>query len=265
MTPTAPSPTTAAPTNPAAEAVNGASGLVLDPAMIPNLDNVVTEDDTPLDSVFVEKQERLLTRPLYSSWAGPGEGRTFLALTNVGLFHTVNEPPLVPDGLLSLDVKAAQDLFVKGNRSYFLWIMGKPPEVIIEIVSDRHSREETFKRTMYARLRVFFYVIFDPENILENGVLRAFVLERGKYKPIEPGWFEEVGLGFKLWEGTFEGIQGTWLRWCDQRGQVIPTGEERAKQTAESLQQTEESLQQANEKIQRLEAQLRALGAEPQG
>ncbi len=34
-----------------------------------------------------------------------GEGRTFLALANVGLFHELHEPPHVPDVMLSLDVQ----------------------------------------------------------------------------------------------------------------------------------------------------------------
>jgi hypothetical protein len=38
----------------------------------PAVDHLVTEDDTPVDSFFSEKQLRLLTEPLYSSrvdWA----------------------------------------------------------------------------------------------------------------------------------------------------------------------------------------------------
>ena len=54
------------------------------------------------------------------------------------------------------------------------------------------------------------------------------MLQRSKYEPIEPYWFPEVGLGLTLWEGVFEGVQATWLRWCDQEGRVIPTGAERA-------------------------------------
>jgi hypothetical protein len=37
----------------------------------PCLDDVVTDDDTPVDNMFSEKQQRLLTEPLYSSWQLP--------------------------------------------------------------------------------------------------------------------------------------------------------------------------------------------------
>jgi hypothetical protein len=53
------------------------------PEIRPPLDDLVTEDDTPVDNMFSEKQQRLLTEPLYSSWDA---GRPFLATANVGLF-----------------------------------------------------------------------------------------------------------------------------------------------------------------------------------
>ena len=49
--------------------------------------------DSPVDRVYSEKQMRLLTRPLYSSWSGPGGNRRFLAMANVGLFFGLYEPP----------------------------------------------------------------------------------------------------------------------------------------------------------------------------
>ena len=35
------------------------------------MENLITEDDTPVDNILSEKQQRLLTEPLYSAWAGP--------------------------------------------------------------------------------------------------------------------------------------------------------------------------------------------------
>jgi len=48
------------------------------------IQHLITEDDTPVDNLPSEKQQRLLTEPLYSAWSGPGAGRTFLAAANVG-------------------------------------------------------------------------------------------------------------------------------------------------------------------------------------
>ncbi len=81
----------------------------------PNIDHIVTEDDTPLDNVFSEKQQRLLTEALYASWSGPGPDRPFVAMANVGLFFHLRRPPLVPDMLLSLDVEIPSEIHLKQN------------------------------------------------------------------------------------------------------------------------------------------------------
>jgi hypothetical protein len=209
-----------------------------------------------VDRIYTEKQCRLLTEPLYSSWPGLGEGRTFLALANVGWFHTVGQPPLVPDVLFSLDVVPAGDLHTKAGHSYFQWLIGKPPEVLFEIVSDPRGGEEHLKMQTYARLGVSVYVIYDPDNILKGGKLRVYFLQQTKYEPTDQRWFPQLGLGLTLWEGTFENQRDTWLRWCDRDGVVIPTGAERAEMA-------DRRATEAAEKIGRLEAQLRALGVDP--
>src|SRR5207302_9337003 len=129
-----------------------------------------------MESIFAEKQSRLLTEPLYTSWPGPGDGRPFQVLANVGLFFADKEPPLVPDAMLSLDVSPGADLSQKENRSYFVWRRGKAPNVVIEFVSDRRGGETTTKLRDYARAGVPYYIVFDPQNRLEGGVLRGFAL-----------------------------------------------------------------------------------------
>jgi hypothetical protein len=65
--------------------------------------NLETEDDKPVDNLCSAKQQRLLTRALYSSWTPPPtedrpeEKRKFLADANVGLFFSPHQLPLVPD------------------------------------------------------------------------------------------------------------------------------------------------------------------------
>src|SRR5437763_1174450 len=126
----------------------------LPPECIPNIDELVIEDGKPVESIFAEKQYRLLTEPLYNSWPGPAEGRPFLALANVGLFYQMGQPPLVPDVMLSLDVPRARDLSVKENRSYIMWVIGKAPTVVIELVSDRRGGETSYKLSEYAQVGV---------------------------------------------------------------------------------------------------------------
>src|SRR3954469_2015486 len=169
---------------------------VLDPADIaPNIDHIVTEDDTPGDNIFSEKQQRLLTEPLYSSWSGPGAERVFMVAANVGVYAAVYQPPLVPDVFLSLDVQVPEDMWAKNHRSYFLWEYGKPPDVAIEIVSNRKGHEAGSKLRDYARIGVAYYAIFDPDEQLQGKILRLYALREGKYAPLKGQWLPEIGLG----------------------------------------------------------------------
>lgn len=237
----------------------------LPPEHRPNVENLVTEDDTPVDNIFSEKQQRLLTEPLYSSWEGPGEGRPFLALANVGLFYAVNEPPLVPDVLLSLDVEAPEDLWPKAHRSYFVWEYGKLPEVVIEIVSNREGGETDHKMRLYAHIGIPYYVIYDPFEQIQKSLLRAYrLVAPHTYTETGPAVLEGVGLGLTLWEGEFENMQDRWLRWQDEAGTLIPTGAERAEQERQRAAQAEQRAEQERDRAERLAAQLRALGVEPE-
>ena len=200
-------------------------------------DNLVTEDDEPVDNLFSAKQQRLLVEPLYSSWMGPADGSPFLADANIGVFHTLKEPPLVPDMFLSLNVQVAQDWWQKQHRSYFYREFGKPPEVVIEIVSNREGEEDGSKFWDYARMKIRYYIIFDPQEELREGVLRVYELHQGAYVLKTTNWLAKVGLGVTLWTGTFEGKHENWLRWCGKDKQVIPTGAERAAQADLRVQQ----------------------------
>jgi len=223
--------------------------VVLYPAHEPTYDDLITEDHKPVDSIFIEKLQRLLTQALYASWAGPGPGRTFLVLTNVGWFYQEKTPAVAPDVLLSLDVTCPPDLHVKQGHSYYQWQMGKPPEVIIEAVSDKRGGEETHKKDLYARLGLPYYAVYDPGHLLSEETLRTYELSGKVYRPVEPGPWPAVGLGLRLWKGTFERHEDVWLRWCDSKGEIIPTGEERARQ--------------AEERNRELEAEVRRLKGEP--
>jgi len=211
-------------------------------------DALVTEDHQPVDGIFFEKLYRLLARPLYASWPGPGEGRPFLVLVNVGWFYQRKTPAVVPDCLLSLDVACPTDLQVKQGHSYYQWDMGKQPDVVIEIVSDRTGGEESYKKGLYARLGVPYYAVFDPKTLLSEEALRTYELVGGIYRLTEPGPWAKVGLGLRLWQGTFEGYEDVWLRWCDENGEIVLTGEERARQ--------------AEERVRVLQAELRQLRSE---
>ena len=221
------------------------SALISDDYWVPDANQLVTEDDTPVDNFASEKQQRLLAGSLYSSW----QGQTFLAAANVGIFNTASEPAIVPDVFLSLDVQVPENWWEKQNRSYILWQFGKPPEVVIEIVSNRVGDELGNKMRRYEQMRVSYYIVFDPSRQLGESTLRIFELRGIRYAEMTESWLEQVGLGVTLWEGVFEGKREVWLRWCDQSGNLLFTGDERAAQ--------------AEERAQLLAERLKALGIDP--
>jgi hypothetical protein len=274
--------------------VNRASryGLLTSPENWSDFDSLVTEDDEPVDNIFSEKQQRLLIDSLYSSRQKLGQDKPFLTLANVGLFYAPNKPAIVPDVLVSLDVKMPHDVWCKSNRCYFVSKYGKPPEVAIEIVSNLKGKETGSKFKDYALAQVRYYVIFDPENQLNKGVLRVYELHNTKnYVEKTESWLSGIDLGLILWEGDFEDKHDVWLRWSDSDNQLILTGAENseeqrlakeqaqkkavqeclAKEQAQkkavqeclAKEQAQKQAEQEHQRAERLAAQLRAMGIDP--
>lgn len=250
----------------------------------PRVDHLVTEDDTPVDNIYSEKQQRLLPASLYDSWHGPGTGGAFIALANVGLFYGINIPPHVPDVLVSLDVTLPADIWEKGHRSYMLWEYGKPPDVVIEVVSNTIGGEASTKLQSYARIGIPYYVIYDPQQQLSERTLVVYEKQATGYVARSDFFLPGLELGLMLWQGRFEDREDTWLRWCTLDGAMLLTGHERAEQERLRAEQAEHNAEQAQQRVTqaqqqatqarlraeqaeqraaRLAARLRALGIEP--
>lgn len=220
---------------------------------IPDISQLEIEDDKPVDNFQSEKQQRLLVEPLYST---PVLATPFIAAANVGVFYSRKQDPVVPDAFVSLNVQMPADWSQKQNRSYFVWEFGKAPEVAIEIVSNRKGKELGAKKEDYARVGIAYYVVFDPllqiqeAEQMNGALLRVYALTAGKYVEMaSPFWLETVGLGLTLWTGTFEDQPGLWLRWCDRKSIVIPTGKE--------------SSERERQRATRLAERLREMGVDP--
>ncbi len=239
----------APPAAPVRAARNAATRSV--PALDSDIESLVTEDDTPVDNLPSEKQQRLLTEPLYTSWAGPGGGRPFLAAANVGVFPAPRNPAIVPDVFLSLDVQVHENWWDKEHRSYLVWEFGKVPDLVVEIVSNQKGNEIGDKRKRYARMGIGYYVVSDPLRQVMRDELRVFRLSAGTYER-QGGrpWFPELGLGMTLWEGEFEGVRSRWLRWTDAHGELIPTGKQRAEQQQQRAEQEAAARQAAETRVQ---------------
>ncbi len=227
----------------------------------PDVSNLITEDDTPVDNQFSEKEMRLLTESIHASWH---PGFPFVAMANVGVYVALNRPAIVPDVLLTTHVEPLQDLMNKEHRAYFSWMFdGKVPDVVIEIVSNTKGGELDTKLRNYQHMGVTWYAVFDPMHYISEETLRVFALERSVYQLQDKQTLGELGLALKLWEGEFEGVTHQWLRWSDPNGKILLTGQERA--SLESARATKEARRAVAEarRADILAAKLRELGVDP--
>jgi Uma2 family endonuclease len=226
---------------------------VTDEITFPDASQLITEDDTPVDNFASAKQQRLLVSSLYSSW----RSEPFLAEANVGIYHTVTQPAIVPDVFISLDVQAPEDWWEKPNRCYLVWNFGKPPEIVLELVSNRVGNELTQKLQTYAQMRVSYYIVYDPAQQLSDCPLHIYELRGAQYTECSELWLESMNLGVTLWSGQFEGRQQTWLRWCDAQGNLLLTGDEKAEQERQRA-------EQERQRAERLADLLKAQGIDPE-
>ncbi|MFS8853391.1 Uma2 family endonuclease [Synechococcus sp. R5-16] len=224
--------------------------------------DLVIEDDEPADSILSKKLQRLLTSALYASFQpkaeDTGELIPFLATANIGLFSALKLPPLMPDVTLSLEVAPPASFERKEDRTYLVWEMGKPPDVVIEIVSKRKGEELGRKRKDYARAGVSYYAVYDRTagvasplrqlRELQGSPLALFQRRGGEFVPFASTWLEDkglrpanakrlrpanakrlrpanaIGLGLTLWQRSFEVVNTEWLRWPNGYAGVIGRG-----------------------------------------
>jgi Uma2 family endonuclease len=190
-----------------------------------NISHIITEDDEPVDNFPSEKYQRFLIEPLYGSDVLQ---RPFLAAANVGIFCARHESSIVPAMLLSLGVEVAEGWWAQEHRSYFIWEFGKPPDVVVEVVSNRRGGETGVKLRRYAQLGIASYVIYDPQHLLQEVDLRVYELHVGEYLPRPDSRLPRLGLALTIWHGVYENRLDHWLRWCDEAGNLLLTGSERA-------------------------------------
>jgi hypothetical protein len=177
--------------------------------------------------------------------------------------NTPHDAPLLRQPPPSLDVALPADIWSKRHCSYMIWEYGKPPEVMIEIVSNKIGGEDDVKLRTYARMGVAYHVIYDPTTQLSDQVLRLYELRPTDYVALAEPWLPGVELGLMLWQGKFEDREDTWLRWCNREGQLLLAGTERAEQERQRAEQEQSARQQAEQQAQRLAEWLRELGIDP--
>ena len=229
-------------------------------------DDFITEDDEPVDNLFSEKQQRLTIEVLQSSsidWTT----RDFMACANVGVYHDKNiRIPVVPDMFLAMDVKHPKSWRKKKNKCYFAWEMGKLPDLVLEIVSNKVGGEESTKKELYAKLGIKYYIVHDPYFYLSKDELKVYQLVRNeRYELLTESnnFMPEINLGIQIWQGIFEKEESTWHRWCTKDGTNLLTGMERADLEKEKTEQEkaraeQEKARAEQEKIRAEQEKLKA-------
>jgi Uma2 family endonuclease len=190
-----------------------------------------------------------------------------------GIYWRLAEPPgqgaEAPDWFYVANVPPTLDGQLR--RSYVLWKEIVAPSIVLEFVSgtgkeERDSTPYQGRFWIYEQaIRVPFYGIYE----VEKAAVEVYHLVEGRYHRLsmnERGHFEIPVLGVELgiWQGEYQNATLPWLRWWDISGNLLLTGEERAKQAELLLGQTEVILKQERSRAERLAAHLKSLGIDPE-
>lgn len=179
---------------------------------LPSSEELPDSDDTPVDNELQILIPNLLLATLALIWQNRDDW--FLGI-NMGIYHTPNQPAIVPDAFLSLGVER----FVgeNGRLSYVLWEEdGIAPIWALEVVSKTYNGEYEQKKLDYAQLGILYYVIYAPtRQRRKRKPLEVYRLVEGEYI-LQPGdliWMPEINLGIGRERGTYQGLTREWLYW----------------------------------------------------
>ncbi len=224
------------------------------PRYLPTADELPCSDDTPVDNELQELIPSLLKSILRMLWE---ERMDWFFGIDMAIYSNPEQPPIVPDGFLSLNVERVFDEDLR-RLSYLLWDEKVPPILVLEVVSTTPGGEYTTKLLEYAKMGVLYYVIYNPKR-RRKARLEIYKLQNASYElqTANPLWMPEIGVGIGCERASYDGAIGEWLYWYDEKNQRYPTPYEQAKLDRDRA-DTE------SQRADRLAAQLRALGIEPE-
>ncbi|MBD2255084.1 Uma2 family endonuclease [Nostoc parmelioides] len=216
---------------------------------LPSSAELPDSDDTPVDNELQNLIPNLLDAILALAWS---QRTDWFFGVDMGIYYAPSNPPLVPDGFLSLGVE--RFIGEEGRLSYVLWEEdGIVPIFALEVVSKTYGGEYEKKKTDYAKLGILYYAIYVPSRKYrrKRESLEVYRLENGEYI-LQPGslvWMPEVGLSLGRERGTYLGRTREWLYWYDEAGRRLAT--------------PEELVAQERNRAERLAQRLRELGVNP--
>ncbi|BAY31366.1 hypothetical protein NIES2107_32250 [Nostoc carneum NIES-2107] len=192
---------------------------------------------------------------------------------DLGIYWRLTNPPekgaVAPDWFYVGNVPPLLD--GQTRRSYVFWREFIAPLIVLEFVSGDGS-EERDKTPWKGKFWIYEQVIRPPfYGIYEvnKASVEVYHLVDGKYQLLpanERGHYSITQLGVELgiWQGEYQNIELPWLRWWDEQGNLLLTGEERAEKERQRAEQESQRAEQERQRAERLAAQLRALGVDPE-
>ena len=233
---------------------NGALPVVppdwlVDADRLPTQDELPYDDGIPMDTPRHGIQMNLMTDSLIRHWKDRDD---YFVGGNMFVYFSPQQVKTHdyrgPDVLVVLDVDGTRE-----RKSWVVWEEGKPPDVVIELLSDSTAEfDKDEKKKIYQdRLRVPEYFWFDPFR----GDWAGFALRAGRYRRIKPDKHgrlisERLGLALVRWEGSYQRLNGWWLRWETLDGKLLPTGDECAEQADARAAQERERAEQERERAE---------------
>ncbi len=161
-------------------------------------------------------------------------------------------------GVFYPDVLLAPDLQLDPQGSYDVRMVGRPPTLVLEILSNKTARKDVgVKLLAYAELGVEEYLTFDPRPRKQRE-LRGYRLAGRQYReiPLDPEgglWLSTVGLRVAA-EAPLRPLTGPLLRLSTREGRRLlhPDEEAEALHVAEEAREAAEGARELAERSRRL-------------
>ncbi len=209
------------------------TGMFLPEVKLPVLE-LPTEDGIPLETNWHRIQMNLLIDSVHYHWR---DRHDYFAGGNMFIYFSFeqvrNRDYRGPDFFVVKDVDGEQD-----RAAWVVWEEeGRYPDVIVELSSpstldvDLGTKKALYERTF----RTPEYFCYDPDS----AQLVGWRLETGRYVDLEPHeqgwlWSEELGVWLGTWQGEFQRVTATWLRFYTTDGDLVPTLAEAEAQRADT-------------------------------
>jgi Uma2 family endonuclease len=225
---------------------------------LPTAEDLPDCDSTPVDSELQEFIPTFLKTLLIDIWANRTDW--FFGI-DMGIYYSPDEPPIVPDGFLSVGVDRIKSENLR--LSYVLWEEQVLPQLVVEIVSKKYRGEYSTKKTLYENLGILYYVVYNPRRKRKPS-LEAYKLIQGKYVQMvgNPIWLPELAIGIGKERFDYQGYDREWMFWYNRTNQRYPTAQEQVRQAQAQAQEAQTQAQEAQTQAQ--EAQTQAQEAQTQ-